>query len=103
MTKEEIFSKLATDKKKWYAYEGDLKIFTKEEVLEAMDEYAKQQAIAFQKWYAVKMIEFLQYFKRKLENPIIYSIPDAYDKYIEEFEGKTQDERYNLFIEQSKR
>lgn len=62
------------------------------------EEYAKKQATEFFKWYGVKMMEFLDYFERKRKNPIPYSIPDAYDKFIEEFEGSTVDNLYEIFI-----
>ena len=67
-------------------------------ILNAMDEYSKEVAIGFLKWYGVKMMEFVLYFQRKKENPIIYYIPDAYDKYIEEFEGKTQEQLFDQYL-----
>lgn len=63
-------------------------------VAEAM----KQKSTEFFKWYGVKMMEYFEYFKRKRKNPVPYSIPDAYDKAIEEFEGQTLDELYEKFI-----
>jgi len=65
---------------------------------DAMEEYAKQRSKEFFKWYGVKMMEFLEYFQEKKRNPIPYSIPDAYDKYIEEFEGQSLDNLYELFL-----
>jgi hypothetical protein len=64
----------------------------------AINEARKESSVEFFKWYGVKMMEFLEYFKRKLENQIPYSIPDAYDKYIEEFEGQTLDNLYEIFL-----
>lgn len=87
MTKDEIL------------YENDIteRSLYFERAKTSMDEFAKQEATAFFKWYGVKMMEFLQYFKRKAENPIPYSIPDAYDRFIEEFEGNTIEGLYELY------
>lgn len=65
----------------------------------AMKLYAEQDACEFFKWYGVKMMQFMEYFKRKLENPMPYSIPDGYDKFIEEFEGNTVEGLYKIYSE----
>jgi hypothetical protein len=101
-TKADIIQRLAENKYGKTFYEDiRLRYLVHEHgyVLEAMDQWAKEIAIGFFKWYGVKMIGFLQYFQRKKENPMIYSIPDAYDKYIEEFEGQSVEKLFEKYIE----
>jgi len=95
-----IFEKYVKDnpKENWEDWD---KVINKKDLsvcLDAMEEYAKQRSKEFFKWYGVKMMEFLEYFQEKKRNPIPYSIPDAYDKYIEEFEGQSLDNLYELFL-----
>lgn len=64
-----------------------------ERVKKAMDQYARQQAIEFFKWYGVKMAVFVEYIKDV--RPLVTS--NEIEEKIKEFEGKSFEELYNLF------
>ncbi len=66
-------------------------------VYEIMDEYAREEAIAFFKWYGVKMMGFIEYIKDI--RPVVTS--NEIEEKIAEFEGQTFDNLYNLFIQQT--
>ena len=60
----------------------------------AMDEYAKQEAIDFFKWYGVKMATFIEYITKI--KPIVES--NEIEEKIIEFEGKSIQELYELYL-----
>lgn len=66
-----------------------------ERVKKAMDQYARQQAIEFFKWYGVKMAVFVEYIKDI--RPLVTS--KEIEEKIKEFDGKSFEELYNLFIQ----
>lgn len=98
MTKEEILKKvLSVDaNQNWIdvclfddELDGDVSI-----VYSAMDEYTKQESIGFFKWYAIKMVTLLAYIKDI--RPLVTS--NAIEEKIEEFEGKSFDVLYSLYL-----
>jgi hypothetical protein len=60
----------------------------------AMDEYAKQQSIAFFKWYVLKSVTFVSYLESV--KPIVTS--NEIEEKLKQFEGKSFDELYSQFI-----
>lgn len=64
------------------------------EVIEAMDEWAKQQSIAFFKWYADKMVAFIEYITKI--RPMVVS--EEIEERIREHEGATFEQLYDRFI-----
>lgn len=68
---------------------------SKDFCLKAMDEYAKQQAVDFFKWYGLKMASFLEYLTK------IKSITESkeIEEAIKNHEGATFEQLYNQFIE----
>ena len=65
-------------------------------VEKAMDEFAKQQAIAFFKWNASKVSEYMDYLRRTDQAQGVTEI----ELELNHFEGTTIDGRYAQFIEQ---
>ena len=61
---------------------------------EAMDEWAKLNAIEFFKWYGVKMASFMAYITKV--RPIMKS--EEIEERIQEFEGQTFEKLYELFL-----
>lgn len=84
MTKEEILHKLQK--------ENPHSIPT----FKAMDVYARQQAIAFFKWNAAKVSEYMDYLRRVDQSEGV----DETELALNHFEGATIDGRYSQFIEQ---
>jgi len=99
-TKEEIL--------KPFVYEDEERvepIVYVSKALEAMDEYAAQEseiksrerAIALFKWYAAKMVGFIEYIKDI--RPTVTS--NEIEEKLKEFEGQSFDNLYNLFLQQT--
>jgi hypothetical protein len=88
-SKEEIMERNTNGVFRIYAESGG--------ILKAMDEYAeiksRERAIAFFKWYGVKMMGFIEYIKDI--RPVVTS--NEIEEKIAEFEGQTIDNLYNLF------
>lgn len=59
-----------------------------------INEYAKQEAIEFFKWYAIKMVTLLAYIKDI--RPLVAS--NEMEEKIEEVEGKSFDVLYSLYL-----
>lgn len=66
------------------------------ELVSIAAEYAKQQSIAFFKWYGGKMASFIEYITKV--KPIVRS--EEIEERITEHEGATFDQLYAQFIEQ---
>ena len=62
---------------------------------DAMDEYAKQKAVGFFKWYGVKMMDFLFYLKKV--KPQVTS--NEIEEKLAEFEGQTIENLYQLYLQ----
>jgi len=60
-----------------------------------LDEYAKQEAIEFLKWYALKLIAFAEYVKNV--KPIVTS--DEIEEKLSEFEGKEIKDVHELYLQ----
>jgi hypothetical protein len=99
-TKEEILDKSLDEMGEEYFPVFELSVH-KEAVLNAMSEYAKiksrERAIAFFKWYALKMVGFIEYIKDI--RPVVTS--NEIEEKIAEFEGQTIDNLFNLFLQQT--
>ncbi len=76
--------------------DGDSKKAVVESLLKKQDEYARQVSIAFFKWYGVKMATFIEYITKV--KPLVES--QEIEEKIKEFEGKTFDELYDIFLAQ---
>lgn len=63
--------------------------------LAAMDEYSEIVACDFLKWYAVKMIVFIEYLKEV--KPIVTS--NEIEEKLADFEGKPIKDLFQLFIQ----
>lgn len=64
-------------------------------ISEAMDEYAKQQAIEFFKWNARSISEYMDYLKRAHNSEGM----EEMELELNHFESNSIEGRYNLFIE----
>lgn len=85
MSKEEVLSKHWMGKYDVYA--------ATDNTLKAMDEYARIDAIAFLKWYAEKMLGFIEYLRDI--KPIVTS--NEIEEKLLEFEGKDFNTLYELY------
>lgn len=79
---------------KFSFYERNLNTSQKD-VYAAMSEYAKEVAKDFFIWYGVKTVGLLEYIKDI--RPIVTS--NEMEEKIKEFEGKTFDELFNLYLQ----
>ena len=66
-------------------------------VHEAMEIYARNRSIEMLKWYAIKMVGFIEYIKDI--RPIVTS--NEIEEKIKEFEGQTFEKLYELFSHQT--
>lgn len=86
-TKEEIFNRVMDG--------HAVSMLSVSDVFKMMDEYAKQQSIAFLKWYNLKIVGFIEYLTKV--KPIVKS--EEIEERLLEFEGQTFDNLYAQFAE----
>lgn len=65
-------------------------------IYNAMAEYAKELSVEFFKWYGVRMVSFMDYFRKMKNNEI--PPDDQFEKIMQEYEGKSIDELYIQYL-----
>ena len=91
LSKEEILDKFDME----YHMGG----YSEDDIMSAMDEYSKQEAVNFFIWYGVKMMGLLHYV---LDIRATITSQELEEKIIEH-EGKSVAELYDLFLESKTR